>query len=92
MRTLSVVAIVYGSQATIYAMRERHHLFGLRPTLWLVISSLMDVSIISVLAICGIAMKALPPGIIGIDLLAAIAFGLLLGGIKIRVFARLGIS
>jgi len=31
LRTLSVVAIVYGSQATIYALRGRRHLWGLRP-------------------------------------------------------------
>jgi hypothetical protein len=36
LRTLSVVAIVYGSQATIYALRGRRHLWGLRPTVWLV--------------------------------------------------------
>src|SRR5271154_6770823 len=35
LRTLSVVAIVYGGQATIYALRGRRHLWGLRPTVWL---------------------------------------------------------
>ena len=32
LQTLSVVAIVFGSQATIYAIRSRRHLWGLRPT------------------------------------------------------------
>ena len=60
LRTLSVVAIVYGSQATIYAIRERRHLWGLRPTIWLVLSSVADLLIISTLAIRGIAMAPLP--------------------------------
>jgi H+-transporting ATPase len=92
LRTLSVVAIVYGGQATIYAIRDRHLFFGLRPTLWLVLSSVADISIISALAVCGIAMKPLPPAIIASEFLAAIAFGLILDGVKIPVFARLGIS
>jgi H+-transporting ATPase len=41
------VAIVYASQATLYAIRGRHHLWGLRPTIWLVLSSVADVLIIS---------------------------------------------
>src|ERR1035438_5624722 len=35
LRTLAVVAIVFGSQATIYALRDRQHLWGLRPSVWL---------------------------------------------------------
>jgi H+-transporting ATPase len=60
LRTLSVVAIVYGSQATIYAIRERRQLWGLRPTIWLVLSSVADLLIISTLALRGIAMAPLP--------------------------------
>src|SRR6202451_3862821 len=45
LRTLSVVAIVYGGQATIYALRGRRHLWGLRPTVWLVASSVADILI-----------------------------------------------
>jgi H+-transporting ATPase len=59
LRTLSVVAIVYGSQATIYALRGRRQLWGLRPTVWLVASSVADILIISTLAIRGIAMAPL---------------------------------
>jgi H+-transporting ATPase len=92
LRTLSVVAIVYGSQATIYAIRDHRHFFGPRPTLWLVFSSVADISIISILAIGGILMKPLPTAIITSEFLAAIFFGFLLEGVKIPVFARLGIS
>jgi H+-transporting ATPase len=92
LRTLSVVAIVYGSQATIYAIRDRRHLWGLRPTLWLVLSSAADILIISTLAIRGMAMAPLPLPVLASVFAAAVVFGLLLDIVKIPVFARLKIS
>jgi H+-transporting ATPase len=92
LRTLSVVAIVYGSQATIYAIRERRHLWGLRPTIWLVLSSVADLLIISTLAIRGVAMAPLPLSVVACEFAAAIAFWLVIDTVKIPVFARLGIS
>jgi H+-transporting ATPase len=92
LQTLSVVAIVYGSQATIYAIRDRHHFWGLRPTVWLVLSSIADILIISMLAVRGIAMAPLPILILACEFAAAMAFWLILSGLKIHVFARLHIA
>jgi len=92
LRTLSVVAIVYGSQATLYSIRERSHLWGLRPTIWLVLSSVADLFIISTLAIYGIAMAPLPFPVVAGEFAAAVVFGLVLNGLKIPIFARLGLS
>ena len=92
LQTLSVVAIVYGSQATIYAIRARRHLWGQRPTIWMVSASVADLLIISTLAVCGIAMTPLPISVVAGEFAAAVAFGLILDGVKIPVFARLGIS
>jgi H+-transporting ATPase len=92
LQTLSVVAIVFGSQATIYAIRDRRHLWGLRPTKWLVMSSIADILIISALAVRGIAMAPLPISVIAYEFVGALVFGLVLDSIKIPVFARLGIS
>jgi H+-transporting ATPase len=92
LQTLSVVAVVFGSQATIYAIRSRRHLWGLRPTKWLVLSSIADVLIISTLAVRGIAMAPLPLSVIACEFAGALVFGLVLDSIKIPVFARLGIS
>jgi H+-transporting ATPase len=92
LRTLSVVAIVYGSQATIYAIRERRHFWGLRPSPWLVGCSIADLLIISTLAFFGFAMAPLPFGVIAGELAAALIFGLLMCAVKIPIFARLKIS
>jgi H+-transporting ATPase len=92
LRTLSVVGIVFGSQATTYVIRGRQHLWGLRPSLILVLSSVADVLIIAALAGLGIAMARLPVAIIAGEFAAAIAFGVFLDLVKIPVFARLSIS
>jgi H+-transporting ATPase len=92
LRTLSVVAIVFGSQATTYVIRGRGRIWGLRPSIWLVSSSVADVLIISALAIRGIAMAPLPLVIIAGEFAAALVFGLILDRVKMPVFARLGIA
>jgi H+-transporting ATPase len=92
LRTLCAVGIVFGSQATTYVIRGRQHLWGLRPSLILVLSSVADVLIISTLAVCGIAMAPLTLSVVTCELAAAIAFGLLMDVAKIPLFARLHIS
>jgi H+-transporting ATPase len=92
LRTLCAVGIVFGSQATTYVIRVRLHLWGLRPSLILVLSSVADVLIISTLAIYGIAMAPLALSVVTCTFAAAIAFGLALDVVKVPIFARLGIS
>jgi H+-transporting ATPase len=92
LQTMSVVGIVFGSQATTYVIRGRQHLWGLRPSAWLVFSSVADILIISTLATFGIAMAPLPATVIAYEFAAAIAFGVILDVVKIPVFARLRIS
>jgi H+-transporting ATPase len=92
LRTLSVVAIVYGSQVTIYAMRARRHMWGLRPTIWLVLSSAADIAIITVLANRGVAMAPLSLSVLGCELAGAAVFGLTLDAIKTPILSRFGID
>jgi H+-transporting ATPase len=83
---------VFGSQATTYVIRGRQNLWGLRPSTWLVLSSVADILIISMLAEFGIAMAPLPVAVVACEFAAAIAFGALLDVIKLPVFVRLQIS
>ncbi|MGA3070047.1 MAG: HAD-IC family P-type ATPase [Terracidiphilus sp.] len=92
LQTLSVVGIVFGSQVTTYVIRGRQHLWGLRPSALLVLSSVADVLIISTLATLGIAMAPLPIAVIACEFAVAIAFGAILDVVKIPIFARLRIS
>ena len=92
LRTLAFVVLVFGSQATIYAIRERRHLWGSRPSLLLAVSSIADVAIASTLAVGGIAMTPLPALLVAGTLAAAATFTFFMDLAKVPVFARLGIA
>ena len=92
LRTLAFIALVFGSQAIIYAIRQRRHLWGARPSLWLAASSVTDILIASVLSIEGIAMTPLPAWIVAWTLAAAAAFVVAADLIKVLAFRRLKIT
>jgi DUF2934 family protein len=92
LRTLAFLVLVFGGQATIYAIRERRHLWGCRPSLVLAVSSMSDIAIASTLAISGIAMAPLPILLVAGTLAAALMFAFVMDLLKIPVFARLGIA
>ncbi|MHB8731849.1 MAG: HAD-IC family P-type ATPase [bacterium] len=92
LRTLAFIALVFGSQATIYTIRERRHLWGARPSLLLAVSSVADIAIASALAVGGIAMAPLPALVVAGTLVAAAIFAVILDLVKVPVFARLGIA
>jgi H+-transporting ATPase len=92
LRTLAFVVLVFGSQATLYAIRERRHLWSSRPSLWLAVSSVVDIAIASALAVGGIAMMPLPALLVAGTLAAAAVFAFVLDFVKVPVFARLRIS
>ena len=92
LRTLAFAALVFGSQATIYAIRQRRHLWGSRPSLWLAASSVADIAIASTLAIGGIAMTPLPVFVVAGTLVVTAVFAFVLDAVKVPVFARLRIA
>jgi H+-transporting ATPase len=91
LQTLAFVAVAFGSQATIFAIRERHHLFT-RPSRWLVGASAGTVAVSAGLAAFGILMVALPWVLVGELLAAAALFGLALDAIKLPLFRSLKLS
>ena len=92
LRTLAFITLVFGSQATIYAIRQRRHLWGCRPSLWLAVSSAADILITSILSIQGIAMAPLPAWIVAFTLAAAAVFAVVADLVKVPTFRGLGIS
>ena len=92
LRTLAFIALVFGSQAIIYAIRQRRHLWGAPPSLWLAASSITDILIASVLSIEGIAMTPLPAWIVAWTLAAAAAFVVATDLTKVLAFRRLKIT
>jgi H+-transporting ATPase len=92
LQTLSFVTVVFGSQAMIYAIRGRPHLWSIRPSLLLAGSSVLDVAIACILAVAGIAMAPLSASVVAATLAASCVFAVALDLIKWPVFMRLGIA
>ena len=92
LQTLTFVILVFGNQATLYAIRERRYLWRSRPSPWLAATSVVDILIASVLAVGGIAMAPLPTLLIAGVLAASAVFAVFLDAVKVPVFARLGIA
>ena len=92
LQTLGFVAVVFGNQATIYTNRERRRLWSSRPSIWLLLSSVVDLLIASILAVTGIAMPPLPASVVAGALAAAVVFAILLDLVKAPVFQRLEIT
>ena len=91
LNTLALLALVFGSQTTLFAIRERQRLWS-RPGLWLNLSSLANLLIVSALAVAGLLMTSLPILLVAGTLAAAVAFGIVLNAVKIPIFKRLRIA
>jgi H+-transporting ATPase len=90
LRTLAAITLVFSTQAAFYVVRDRKHLWSSRPSAWILLSSVLDISIIAMLAGRGYLMHALPwPLIFGV-LIAAALFALVLDAAKSLLFPRLG--
>jgi H+-transporting ATPase len=92
LRTVTFLSVVFGGQATIYAIRERRHLCRVPPSVWLLVSSMTDIAIASVLAVFGIAMTPLPVLLVGELFGAAVIFAVVLDVVKLPVFGGLRIT
>jgi H+-transporting ATPase len=91
LRTLAFVVIVFGNQATTYTNRARRRLWAIRPSWWLIASSVVDLSIATTMASRGLAMAPLPLPVIGAALAGAVCFTFLADFAKVPVFSRLEI-
>jgi H+-transporting ATPase len=83
---------VLGGEATMYAVRGRGHFWGPRPGRWVVLSSVGDLLIISLLAWRGILMSPVSATVLGALLLASLAFAAVLNAVKIPVFRKLQVA
>jgi H+-transporting ATPase len=92
LRTMAVVTLVFSGQAVFYVARERQQIWSSRPGRWLIVSSIVDLSIFSVLSSNGILMASLPVTIVAGIFAAAAAFAFVLDAVKLALFRRLAVS
>jgi H+-transporting ATPase len=87
LQTLALVTLVFGAQALLFVVRERRRLWSSKPSNWVLAAAAADIAIISVLALSGTLMEALPWRVLAAVLAAAAAFALVLDQIKRPVLA-----
>jgi len=92
LQTLTMITLVFGGEAVLYSVREREHLWSSCPGKWVIVATIVDVLVISVLAVRGIAMQSLPITVVGCTLAGSILFAFLLDLIKAPTFRRLQIA
>jgi H+-transporting ATPase len=88
LQTLVFLVLVFTGQGNVYLVRERAHFWHSRPSRWLILSSVADIIVVSLLANRGILTSPLPLTLIASLLLVVAAFLVLIDGIKIRVFKQ----
>ena len=92
LQTLAMIALVFGGEGALYALRERQHLWNSLPGRWVIVASIGDFLIISTLAVRGLAMQALPVAVVLSVFAAAILFAFLMDLVKVPVFRKLQIA
>jgi H+-transporting ATPase len=87
LQTLAFVTLVFGAQALLYVLRERRHIWSSRPGNWVLASSVVDIAIVSTLAISGILMEPLPWRVLAAVFASAAGFAMILDQVKLPVKA-----
>jgi len=91
LRTLAFITLVFASQATVYVVRERGHIWHSRPGGLLLLSSILDLLLAGILAITGTLMAPLAPWMIAQVLVATVFFAFVLDVAKLASFKALKI-
>ncbi|WP_308389966.1 plasma-membrane proton-efflux P-type ATPase [Acidithiobacillus sp. AMEEHan] len=89
LQTLDFLGLVFSGLANVFLVRERHHLWASLPGTFLLTASLIDILVVSGMAVCGWIMSPVPWEYIAILLLATIAYTLFLDQIKVPMLRRL---
>jgi len=89
LQTLTFAALILSSQAGVYLLRERGHLWDTRPGRYVLASSVAGLGVTALLVLVGILMPAIHPSILlGVAGVGAVYF-VGVDWVKVRLFARL---
>jgi len=90
LQTLIFMMLVFTGQGNVYLVRERRHFWQSLPSRWLLLASLLDIVIVSILSTQGIFMAAIPLWLVSGLMSLVLAYLIAVDFIKIRVFQHFG--
>ena len=89
LQTLVFVMLVFSGQGVVYLVRERRHFWHSRPSRLLLLSTGIDIAIVSTMAVRGVLMTALPWWSLAELLTILAVFLVLLDSVKVQVFQKI---
>ncbi len=92
LQTLTFLMFVFAGQGVVYVLRERGPLWSSRPSVVMMLFSLADIAVVSMVAIFGLLTPALPIGVVLTLFAATLAFVLLLDQAKVALLRYLPID
>jgi magnesium-transporting ATPase (P-type) len=92
MQTVVFLLLVFTNQACIHVLRSNGRLWSFAPGRWMILASVGDVLLVSLFALMGWLMAALPFALIAGLVLACVMFALVLNQAKKWVFVRFAIA
>lgn len=88
LNTLTFIALVFSGQANVYLVRERGHFWQSMPGRTMLIASLVDIVVVSLMATLGILMTPIPLVLLMLMILATVLFTFLIDFIKVPLFQK----
>jgi H+-transporting ATPase len=88
LRTMTFVILAFNGQAVFYVVRERKHLWSSRPSLLVILSSILDLLIVGTLALGGILMAPLALSAVAGIFAAAIVLAFIMDQVKVWLFVH----
>ena len=92
LQTWMFVMLVFTGQANVYLVRERRHFWKSRPSRWMLVGTLADIILVSIMATQGLLMAAIPIALAAAALMVVLLFIPLADWWKIFVFKVLGMD
>jgi H+-transporting ATPase len=89
LQSLTFAAIIFGSEAGVYLLRERGHCWASVPSRAMVLSMLMALSVTAFITLVGFHVPAISPQLFGAVGGIAVIYFFALDWLKVWLFARL---
>ena len=89
LQTLVFVTLVFTGQGMVYLVRERRHFWNSTPSRWMILSSLIDVTVVSLMAVRGVLMAPLSDVVVASLILACALYLIALDFLKVPILSRL---
>jgi H+-transporting ATPase len=86
MQTLMFIMLVFTGQINVYMVRDRHHFWKSIPSRWMLLGTVVDIVVVSILATRGFLMAAIPFDLVVLTFIVTLLYLPLVDTLKIFVF------